>query len=67
MDDNLLVSGEKTQGASSLTDDKNSQQMQRPTRWFSLTDTAVSRESGWVGFVHITAFGCLRGSSAQVR
>lgn len=27
--------------------------MQRPTRWLSMTDTAVNRESGWVGFVDI--------------
>lgn len=27
--------------------------MQRPTRWLSMTDTVVNRESGWVGFVDI--------------
>mgnify|MGYP007067911104 CR=1 FL=1 len=27
--------------------------MQSPTRWLSMTYTAVNRESGWVGFVDI--------------
>lgn len=30
--------------------------MQNPRGWLFITDTAVSREGGWVGFVYIKAF-----------